>query len=182
MSLIYTRFNFHKHTFCVWQEVGLATIAGIPISYTSASGSRYIFSKEGVYRISNHWGRAANCRWRLKVLEGYQNQQTKVGFAFWSDFYSNDDYSLLFYITVDFETNDIRYHHKDFALSQGNAILRNVVGTTKRIALIKQVLTTSDWAKYLSYESFDELRRLVVYDLITTEATFIQIKQKHHQN
>jgi hypothetical protein len=45
--------------------------------------------------------------------------------------------------------------------------------------LIKLVLTTSDWAKHIMYSSLEELRRSVVYDLITTEASFIQIKQKH---
>lgn len=181
LSREYTKLNFHKHTFCVWQEVAFATIAELAIAYTSSSGSRYIFSTDGVYRISNHWGRAANCRWRLEVLAGYQNQCTKVGFARWTDFYPNDEHSNLFYITVDFSTNAIQYHHKNGLGSIGGSVLRNAGATAKRIAIIKQVLTTLDWAKYLNYESLDELRRAVVFDLLTTEATFIQIKQKHHQ-
>lgn len=181
LSTTYTKLNFHKHTFCVWTEVSLTTIAGMTIGYTSESGSQYIFSAEGVYRISNHWGRAANCRWRLESLEGYQNQHTTAGFARWTDFYPNDDHSNLFYITVDFSTLVVQYHHRDGVGSKGAALLRTAGATAKRISIIKQVLTTSDWAKYLHYESLDALRRKVVLDLITTNATFIQIKQKHHQ-
>jgi hypothetical protein len=180
LSRVYTRLNFHKHTFCVWQEVHSATIPASAGSYISTSGSRYHFSTEGVYRVSNHWGRAAHCRWRLAALPGYQNQQTKVGFARWTDFHPNDEHSKLFYITVDLSTTEVQYHHKDAGGTIGTAVLRNAGATAKRITLIKQVLTTTDWARYLYYESMAELRRLVVHDLVTSDATFIQIKQKHH--
>ncbi len=91
----YHKYNFHKHTFCVWQEVIPDAIIESKINYKSKSGSQYIFTETGVYRISNHWGRAANCRWRLESLKDYKNQQTKIGFALWTDFYNNDENSKL---------------------------------------------------------------------------------------
>jgi len=157
----------------------MATIANRVVSYVSSSGSRYYFSEEGVYRVSNHWGRAANCRWRLQASTTYQNQHTKIGYARWIDFYCNDEHSKLYYITVDFGTKTITYHHKDAEGFRGSAALITAGATAKRIALIKLVLTTSDWAKHIMYSSLEELRRSVVYDLITTETSFIQIKQKH---
>ena len=61
----YNKNNFHKHTFCEFTEVDATTISNIEWHYKSKSGSGYCFTEQGVYRISNHWGRAANCRWRL---------------------------------------------------------------------------------------------------------------------
>ena len=61
----YNKTNFHKHTFCIFHEVDFDVVKELKPNYTSKSGSSYYFVESGVYRFSNHWGRAANCKWRL---------------------------------------------------------------------------------------------------------------------
>ncbi|MGL2966100.1 hypothetical protein [Flavobacterium sp. XGLA_31] len=182
MNKIYSRHNFHNRTFCVWQEVKLEAIAGLAISYQSPSGSKYIFNDTGVYRISNHWGRAANCRWRLEPLEAYKNQHVKVGFALWTDFYPNDESSKLFYVTANLETNEVSFHHKDAQPYDEKSVLRNAAETAKTIKAVRQVLTETHWANHLQYDQLSTLRKEIVNELITTEKPFILIKQKYHQN
>jgi hypothetical protein len=94
----YNQNNFHKHTFCLWKEVSPADFEVQKPQFKSKSGSEYYFTTEGVYRTSNHWGRAANCRWRLVSQGNYKSQHTIVGFAKWTDFYPNDETAKLFFI------------------------------------------------------------------------------------
>ena len=61
--------NSFKNTFCVFHEVLPRTIDGMKPQYDSKSGSKYFYTKEGMYRWSNHWGRLANSKWRLEPLE-----------------------------------------------------------------------------------------------------------------
>ncbi len=89
--MAYNRNNFHKHTFCLFQQVDAFALADVKLGYKSNSGSEYYFTEIGVYRKSNHWGRAANCRWRLLVNSEYKNQTEIIGFARWNDFYSNNE-------------------------------------------------------------------------------------------
>jgi len=180
LTTVYSQLNFHKQTFCVWQEVSEDAIVGYEKHYNSRSGSRYIFTEKGVYRISNHWGRVANCRWRLQALTGYINQQLKIGYANWTDFYSNDEHSKLFFITVNYDLQTVQYHHRDSVVPRNNAILRTAGATAKRMIVIKEVVTNTDWARYLDYSSLAELRISILDDLLATDATFIAIKQKHH--
>ena len=48
----------------------------------------YFYTEEGVYRKSNHWGRVANCRWKMIANEDLQ-EPSKPGLALPSghDFY-----------------------------------------------------------------------------------------------
>ncbi|MGV3696779.1 hypothetical protein [Flavobacterium sp.] len=131
MNKIYKKHNFHKHTFCIWNEVPFDQVRDLQISYVSQSGSRYIFKDEGLYRISNHWGRVANCHWRLMPLADFKRQHTIVGYANWSDFYSNDDTSKLFFIKVDTKTDEVNFYHKQSLESLGNIVLRNAKDTAK---------------------------------------------------
>lgn len=166
----------------MWREVSEEVLETLEISYTSSSGSRYVFLEEGVYRISNHWGRAANCRWRLEALAGYKNQVTRIGYAQWRDFYPNDEESKLFFITVDSFAAMVTFHHRDSGIHRGQSILRTAAATAKRIALINKVVTEDDWAKHLRFSSMNDLRREIVEELLTTDASFITIKHKHHQD
>lgn len=137
---MYNRRNFHSHTFCVWREVLFSDIQDLKTDFESKSGSKYFFTNRGVYRISNHWGRAANCRWQLVPLENFKNQQIRIGFANWTDFYPNDEISKLFYIRVDLVTKSVNYYHIDSEKNSDGAILRNAVETAKTIRIIKQIL------------------------------------------
>ena len=175
----YSKLNFHSYTFCIWKEVLFTEISDLKISYKSQSGSQYIFTTEGLYRISNHWGRVANCHWRLIPLTQFKNQQNIVGFANWSDFYSNDDTSKLFFIKVDFETQDINFYHKLSSDGSENIVLRNAKDTAKTIRILKEVLTETDWAKYLKYDDLEVLRKEVVAELVNSEKRFLEIKKQY---
>lgn len=175
----YTRYNFHSHTFCIWKEVPFEEIKDLKVNYTSQSGSRYIFTETGLYRISNHWGRVANCHWRLIPLETFKSQNTTVAFANWVDFYSNDDTSKLFYIKINWETGEVNFYHKQTAQANETVILRNAKETAKTIRIIKEVLSEEDWAKYLKYDDLNQLRHEVVTALVNTSKTFLQVKKDY---
>ncbi len=175
----YNQNNFHKHTFCLWKEVSQTDFELQQPQFKSKSGSEYYFTEVGVYRISNHWGRAANCRWRLIPLANYKSQQTKIGFAKWTDFYPNDETANLFFIQVDFENKTVNYFHKEMPLYDGKSTLRNAAETAKAIKNIKQVLSEEDWVKYLVYEDLEEFRREVVKKMIYDEICFGEIKRKY---
>ncbi len=168
----YNSYNFHKHTFCLWKEVSQTDFELQKSHFKSKSGSEYFFTEEGVYRISNHWGRAANCRWRLLPLTDYKNQHTKIGFARWTDFYPNDETANLFFIQVDFEQKTIDFFHKDMPFYDGKAALRNARETAKTIKTIKQILNEEDWAKYLEYEDLEVLRKEIVRKIIYDGMSF----------
>lgn len=175
----YTRYNFHKHTFCIWQEVPYADVKDRKISYTSDSGSQYIFTGDGLYRISDHWGRVANCHWRLVPIQQFKNQNTTVAFARWNDFYSNDDTARFFFIRMDWETYEVNFYHKLSATDGDIAILRNAKETAKTIRVIKEVLSETTWAKYLQYEDLELLRKEIVNELINTNKSFLEIKKAY---
>jgi hypothetical protein len=154
-------------------------INNVKISYKSKSGSQYIFSSDGLYRISNHWGRVANCHWRLIPLDKFKSQKTIVGFANWTDFYSNNDNSKLFFIKVDFETNEANFYHKLSLENQEKVVLRNAKETAKTIQTIKMVLNEKDWAKHLKYQDLDILRKEILNELVNSVNSFLVIKKKY---
>jgi hypothetical protein len=176
---IYKKHNFHKHTFSIWKEVPFTQVADLKISYTSHSGSQYIFTTEGLYRISNHWGRVGNCHWRLIPLATFKSQHNIVAFANWVNFYTNDDTSKLFYIKVDLEMMEVNFYHKQSADDQGNIVLRNAKETAKIIRTIKEVLTETDWAKHLQFESLEVLRKEIVTELVESNKSFLEIKKRY---
>jgi hypothetical protein len=72
-----------KNTFCVFQELPLSSLE-LTMQYASKSGSSYYYTKLGMYRVSNHWGRLANSKWRLEPMQTESGSKTKVGFAPWN--------------------------------------------------------------------------------------------------
>ena len=175
----YNQNNFHKHTFCLWKEVSLADFEYQNPQFKSKSGSEYYFTDEGVYRTSNHWGRAANCRWRLIADENFKSQQTKVGFANWTDFYPNDETSKLFFIKVNFDTIEVNFYHKLSPDYEPKYVLRNASETAKTIKVIKEILTEIAWSKHLQFDDLDELRNEIIEELITTEKSFLEVKKNY---
>lgn len=181
MKTFYNQYNFHKHTFCEFQEVTDEEIASLSPSYKSKSGSSYYFTEKGVFRISNHWGRASNCRWRLKseASNKVNNTNERIGYALWTDFYPNNDKDKLFYIEINWQTKDVTFQHKNNPNYNSNLIVRDALATAKRIQQVKEVLTEENWAKHLRFEDLEILRNAVAAQLLETNATFIQIKQNY---
>lgn len=173
---IYTKHNFHKHTFCLFQQVDNSVLTDLKLSYKSNSGSEYYFTEIGVYRKSNHWGRAANCRWRLITNSEYKNQKEIIGFARWTDFYSNNETEKLFYIEINEEKNEVHFNHKNNP-NYSNQVLRNASETAKRIKEIKDVLQNNSWAKYLVFDDFEEIRRKMLSELSNTNESFVNLRK-----
>ena len=176
----YNKTNFHKHTFCEFIEVDTNVIPNIEWHYKSKSGSGYFFTEEGVYRISNHWGRAANCRWRLisSSSSKINNSQNRIGFAKWTDFYPNNETDALFYIDVNFETKEATFQHKNNPNYVGKAVLRNASETAKVIRQIKEILESDTWAKYLDFDDLEQLRKEIIQKLITDHQSLATIKKE----
>lgn len=177
----------------MFKEVNNEAIKNLEPNYTSKSGSSYYFTKEGLYRVSNHWGRAANCRWKLdsslnsniglveKNLKQVQIEQVqiKVGYANWSDFYPNNEQENLFYIQVDFEAKTIDFQHKANPDYDGELMCRNASETAKRIKICKEVLQEDKWSNYLVFNSIETIRKEVIRELLYTNTSFLMIK-KHY--
>ena len=54
--------------------------------FTSASGSRYWKTREGVYRLSTHWGEGIrSCDWWLFDGSGVESNEYALGFCRFSD-------------------------------------------------------------------------------------------------
>ena len=174
--IIYDKFNFHKHTFCLFQQVESVAVADLKLGYKSASGSAYYFTEIGVYRKSNHWGRAANCRWRLITNSNYKNQTESVGFAYWTDFYPNNETENLFFIAMDEAKNEVCFNHKNHP-DYTNQLLRNATDTTKRIKEIKAVLQSNLWSKHLVFDNFEDFKTKMLTELSNTNESFVNLKK-----
>lgn len=144
----------------------------------SKSGSSYIFTAKGVYRTSNHWGRAANCKWRLQSHNLEDSSRTKVGFANWNEFHPIDEISKLYFIEVDVDEKTVQYFHKNLA-ETNNKYLRNATDTTKRVKEIRSLIANPKKLEYWEVAiDFEALCFLVINQMIATDASLLQIKQQ----
>lgn len=173
----YPKVNSLKHTFCIFQEVSLTLVLDQIPDFSSKSGSKYYYSKEGIYRSSNHWGRFANAKWRL-IDNGLSVTKEKVGFAKWDDFYPDNADDLLYFIAWNKESNEVNYQHKMLPDYDGKAILRNSSDTQKRLKNARNILNLTNWAKYFD-EDITVLREYIITDLIYTNLSLDDIKRKY---
>jgi hypothetical protein len=165
-----------KNTFCIFIEVALSEIEGLQVSYKSDAGSTYFYTEKGMFRLSNHWGRLANSKWRLVANEVVMDSKFKLGFATWDSFYPDNNDEKLYFLEYDSKTNTINYQHKKSNTFDGKPILRTTFGTAKRIKQARNILTLTAWAKY--YETdIDVLRTEIIHELIFTEKTLDEIKR-----
>lgn len=172
----YNRNNFHKHTFCIFRQEGTEAIEGLQPGYKSKSGSCYYFTDKGVYRLSNHWGRAANCRWRLDADSTPAIGRLKLGYANWEDFHPDNETEKLYFIRADFDQKSVQFYHKG-SNPPSDAVLRTASETMKRIKQIRVLLTETAWAKYLKVDDIAALRESIIRQLITTDASLQEIRK-----
>lgn len=170
--------NFFKNTFCVFQEKDRKEIDGLLLQYESKSGSCYYYTQKGMYRLSNHWGRLANSKWRLVSMEPETKSRIKLGFAKWSDFYPDNATERLYYIEADFIKKTANYQHKNNPDFDNKAILRTSSETTKRLKQIRNLFNLTSWSKYLDYDDLDVLRKKIIEQLIYTNRTLEEIKRE----
>lgn len=167
-----------KNTFCVFHEVMHDRIAGMPVQYDSPSGSKYYYTEEGMYRLSNHWGRLANSKWRLVPMEPETDSKFKIGFARWNEFYPDNEEEELYYLEADYVKKTVNYQHRNNQNYDTKAILRTSFATAKRIKQIRNLFELTSWAKYFDYDDIDVLRNEIIEKLIFTNKTLEEIKRE----
>ena len=170
--------NSFKNTFCVFQEVLSDKIEDLKVQYDSKSGSKYFYTKVGMYRLSNHWGRLANSKWRLEPMEPETDSKFKIGYASWDSFYPDNSEEELYYLEANYTQKTVNYQHKNNPNYDTKAILRTSFETTKKIKQIRNLFNLTSWAKYFDYEDLDVLRRQIINELIYTNKTLDEIKRE----
>lgn len=172
----YNKYNFHQHTFCVFKEVAVKEVQDLKPNFKSKSGSLYFFNDYGVFRQSNHWGRAANCKWRLESANSGSTSRNKIGFANWNSFHNDNEIDKLYFITADVNLKTATYLHKNNKEYIETAILRTANETAKKIKIIRNLFENESWAKYFDDENIDLLRNLIIQKLIETNLSLQEIK------
>ncbi len=170
----YSKTNFFKHTFCEFQQIDNFEFPK-DINYKSKSESMYFYTKEGVYRKSNHWGRVANCRWKILAKENYKNQQMVIGFAKWANFYPINSKERIFFIKVNFEEKTAKIQPKE---KNATNHLLTFTEVQKRIKQITHLLKEDRWGVYFD-DDIETLRRKVISDYINSDKTLQEIKLSH---
>lgn len=171
---LYTKFNFFKYTYCEFEVKNLDFFKGKSAHYQSKSGSLYFYTEEGVYRYSNHWGRVANCRWKIEGVENYKSQDYYVGFSKWNNFYPLNDSDKVFYISVDYEKKKARIHR----LKEGTSkeFLMASEFAHQRLKQIQKLFREHKWASYYE-EDIAELRKKIIDSLLISNKSLKQIKE-----
>jgi hypothetical protein len=170
--------NSFKNTFCVFNELPLDAIEGLTIQYKSKAGSSYFYTKEGMYRLSNHWGRLANSKWRLEPMQETSFSKQKLGFALWTSFYPDNAEDKLYYLEANFDTKTVQYQHKKNPSYDQKAVLRTSFETAKRIKQVRNLFELTSWAKYFEYDDLDNLRMKIINGLIYTNKSLEEIKSE----
>jgi hypothetical protein len=170
--------NSFKNTFCIFHEVQLDAVETLKVQFESKAGSKYYYTEKGMYRLSNHWGRLANSKWRLVAMEPETESKYKLGFANWDDFYPDNSTDKLYYLEMDYVNNVVSYQHKNNPKYDNRAVLRTSFDTTKRIKQIRNLINLNSWAKHFEYEDIDVLRKKIVEELIFTNKTLEEIKRE----
>ena len=168
----YNQHNFFKHTFCEFIQVDDFKFPE-KTNYKSKSNSCYHYTKEGVYRKSNHWGRVANCRWKIISNSKYKNQKEVIGFAKWSDFYPINSTEKIFCIDIDFTTKTVQLRRKKENL---NTHLFTYTEAQKRIKQIHDLFQNDKWTLYFEVDK-ETLVREVILALINSKKSLQEIKK-----
>ena len=172
----YNKTNFFKHTFCEFSHVDDFQFPE-NTNYKSKSESMYFYTENGVYRKSNHWGRVANCRWRLVANDNYKNQNIVIGFAKWNDFYPINSTEKMFFIDVDFNNHSVKIQPKK---ENTTNYLFSFSEAQKRIKQITHLFTNDKWAKYFD-EEINEVRFKIISKFINSDKSLLEIKRDQNQ-
>lgn len=142
--------------------------------YKSKSGSLYVYSEKGVYRYSNHWGRVANCRWKIKGIEDYKNQHYYVGYAEWSNFHPLNSSEKIFYIEVATNGEAKLFNIKNTASNE--PFLMRLDFAFERLKQLKILYKDYKWATYYN-ENVHLVRNILTEKLISSDKTLQELKQ-----
>ena len=170
----YHKFNFYRSTYCEFEMQNINFFDDMKAHFQSKSGSYYYYTEEGVFRYSNHWGRVANCRWKIQGIDHYKNQKYYVGYANWSDFYPLNSKDKVFYLEVDYQERkaNIKRIRTD---EERKEFLMTSEFAHQRLKQIQTLFKEYKWARYYE-EDVDVLRKIIIDKLITTNKTLQQLK------
>lgn len=170
----YHKHNFFKNTFCIFKEI--SDVPKLKPDYISKNNSAYYFTPEGVYRKSNHWGRVANCRWKLDT-ENYHCQKSIIAFAKWTDFSPNDEQKALY--SIQKIKNEYRIVHKYSIENNEQIIFRNAKECAKVVKQLKEIQNIPRWFTYY-HASNNELIDFFEKGLLHSNQTLQNLKQEAH--
>lgn len=174
----YNQHNFFKHTFCEFQQVDNFAFLENE-NYKSKSESSYYYTENGVYRKSNHWGRVANCRWKIATNKNYKNQQIVIGFAKWLDFYPINSTEKIFFIHVNFKEKTANLQTKATETDKKETFANHLFTfpeAQKRIKQITHLFKDTHWTKHFDLE-IEELLFQIISNFITSNKTLQEIKR-----
>lgn len=174
-SKSYNHFDFHKFTYCEFEKVPDNFFLKNKAHYKSKSGSLYYYIDKGVYRYSNHWGRVANCRWKISGIEDYKNQQYYIGYANWLDFYPLNNFEKVFYLKVDVINGTTNIYRRTENTSVDN-FLMSLDLAFKRLKQIKVLFKDYKWASYFS-ENIDIVRIKLINKLVNSDKSIQELKR-----
>ncbi|WP_440122154.1 hypothetical protein [Tenacibaculum sp. Ill] len=170
----YHKFNFYRSTYCEFEMQRINFFDDMKAHFQSKSGSYYYYTEDGVFRYSNHWGRVANCRWKIQGIDNYKNQQYYVGYANWSSFYPLNSIDKVFYLEVDYTKAKASIKRVQEGL-EDNYFLMNSELVHQRLKQVQTLFKEYKWARYYE-EDIDVLRKKIINKLVTTNKTLQQIK------
>lgn len=162
-----------RNSFCIWTEVDLQEIQEQNPQYISQSGSQYFYLNDGVYRLSDHWGRAANSKWRLTPMNN-ELRKVRLGFANFTDFHKDNLHEKLYFIEVDFKNQLVFFNHKNNRKPNCMAILRTATETTKSIRKIRKLIENQSWTRHFVD---DKILEKVILQIINTDRPVLEIKK-----
>lgn len=162
-----------RNSFCIWTEVDLQEIQEQIPQYISQSGSQYFYLNDGVYRLSDHWGRAANSKWRLTPMNN-ELRKVRLGFANFTDFHKDNLHEKLYFIEVDFKNQLVFFNHKNNKKPNCMAILRTATETTKSIRKIRKLIENQSWTRHFVD---DKILEKVILEIINTDRPVLEIKK-----
>ncbi len=135
----------------------------------------YFYTDKGVYRKSNHWGRVANCRWKLIADDNYKNQQIVIGFAKWQDFCPINSTEKIFFIDVNFDKKTAKINPKK---EKETLFLFTFSEAQKRIKQINHLFKDDKWANYFD-DDIEIIRKNIISEFINSDKTLQEIKLSH---
>ncbi|HTG65902.1 MAG TPA: hypothetical protein VL859_05970 [Flavobacterium sp.] len=162
----------------MFHEVLSEAVEGLQVQFESKAGSSYYYTTEGMYRLSNHWGRLANSKWRLIAMEPETASKYKIGFAKWECFYPDNATEKLYYLEMDYAKNTVNYQHKNNPDYNQKAVLRTSSETIKRIKQVRNLIELTSWAKHFECDDINLLRSLIIEELIYTDKTLDTVKRE----
>lgn len=168
---MYNPKTFFKHTYCEFKttEFNFSEVK----NYTSKSGSVYHYTEKGVYRYSNHWGRVANCRWKLTNVEQYKNQNWYVGYADWTDFYDLQSLEKICYLKVDIDKQKV-FICLD---NTENHFLFSIQEAMRRKKEIMHFFNHAKWLKYVETDNINVLKKQILKELAGSNKKMKDIKR-----